>query len=204
MARITDITEQVKDKLRCNIYIDCRFYCGLKLETVMRYRLKTGREISFEELAEIQLESEKSEALDKALNYISATMKTESEIRKYLFKKGYLPAVSDYVVEKMKSYGYVDDSQYGIAYAKSLSAFKGKRLIELKLKQKGVDDESISSALKDIDESDAAVSVLKKYMKNKEVNKENLFKAFKYLMGKGFEYDTAKSAIEQLKDYEDL
>lgn len=126
MSRITDITEQVKDRLRCNIYVDGRFCCGLKLETVMRYRLKKGREISGEELAEIQLESEKSEALDKALNYISSTMKTESEIRKYLAQKGYLAGVSDYVVEKMKSYGYVDDAEYGKAYAKSLSSSKGK------------------------------------------------------------------------------
>lgn len=68
-----------------------------------------------------------------------------------------------------------------------------------------MDDGSIAAALENIDETDAAFSVLKKYMKNKEPDKENLYRAFKYLMSKGFGYDTAKSALEQLKcDYEDL
>ena len=36
MPEITDITPQVKDKERCNIYVDGRFYCGLKLETAIK------------------------------------------------------------------------------------------------------------------------------------------------------------------------
>ena len=30
MSDITAITPQVKDKERCNIYVDGKFYCGLK------------------------------------------------------------------------------------------------------------------------------------------------------------------------------
>lgn len=42
MNKITDIKPQVKTPTRCNIYLDNVFYCGLELETVMRYRLKIG------------------------------------------------------------------------------------------------------------------------------------------------------------------
>ena len=45
MSDITAITPQVKDKERCNIYVDGKFYCGLKLETALRYRLKAGEPI---------------------------------------------------------------------------------------------------------------------------------------------------------------
>ena len=32
MSEITSIEPQVKDKRRCSIFIDGRFYCGMKLE----------------------------------------------------------------------------------------------------------------------------------------------------------------------------
>ena len=76
---ITAITPQVKDKRRCNVYIDGRFYCGLTLETVMKNRLKVGQIITPERLSEMQLESEKNTAFDKALTHISATQKTEKQ-----------------------------------------------------------------------------------------------------------------------------
>ena len=105
MAEITGITPQVKDKTRCNIEVDGRFYCGMKLETVMKNRLKVGACVDGESLSRLQLESEKTTALDKALTHISASMKTEMQIRVFLRKKGYLNDVCDYVVEKMREIG---------------------------------------------------------------------------------------------------
>ncbi len=87
MAEITSITPQKKDKTRCNIEVDGRFYCGMKLETVMANRLKVGAAVTPESLAAIQLESEKQTALDKALTHITASMKTERDIRDFLKRK---------------------------------------------------------------------------------------------------------------------
>lgn len=206
MSQITDITPQVKDKTRCNIYIDNRFACGLKLETVMSHRIKKGMAITPERLGEIQLESERSEALDKALGYIASSMRSEKEIRDYLKKKGYLADVEDFVVEKMKSYGYIDDEAYGKLYASSLSKTKGKRMVEMKLRQKGLSEEDARAAIGTIEnEGETAGKILEKYMRHKECNRENLYKAFKYLMGKGFEFETAKAAIAKWgADDEDL
>ena len=75
MNEITAITPQIKDKRRCNIYIDGRFCCGLTLEATVKNRLKVGQIITPEQLAEIQLDSEKNTAFDKALTHISATQK---------------------------------------------------------------------------------------------------------------------------------
>ena len=38
MAEITGITPQIKDKERCNIEVDGRFFCGMKLETSSKAR----------------------------------------------------------------------------------------------------------------------------------------------------------------------
>ena len=45
MAEITSIEPQVKDKRRCNVYVDGRFYCGIKLEVAIKYHLKAGMHI---------------------------------------------------------------------------------------------------------------------------------------------------------------
>ena len=67
MSEITAITPQVKDKTRCNIFIDGRFYCGLTLEAAVKNRLKAGQTIDPARLSEIQLESEKATALTRRL-----------------------------------------------------------------------------------------------------------------------------------------
>ena len=204
MAVITAITPQVKDKTRCNIEIDGRFYCGMKLETVMQNRLKAGIVVTPEELSRMQLESEKQTALDKALHYITVSMKTEREIRKYLEKKGYLQDVSDYVVEKMKGYGFLDDAAYSAAYVGSASKRKGRRLIAAELRRKGVSDEEISGAIEGIEgEEESAKRILEKYLRGKTVDRKALQKAYAYLIGKGFEYDTARAALQSFGGEDD-
>ena len=198
MSTITDVSPQVKDKNRCNIYLDGSFYCGMKLETAVKHRLKVGLEIEKDRLDEIQLENEQSEATDKALTFITARMKTGKEVFDYLKKKGYVPAVCEFVVEKLKGYGYIDDEEYSRQFVSSASKNKGRRLIALELKNRGVSEDCIENSLDNLSSEEAAFSVLSKYMKNKEFTRENLHKAFRYLMSKGFDYDEAKSALEKL------
>lgn len=198
MNEITAITPQVKDKTRCNIYIDGRFCCGLTLETTVKNRLKVGQLITAEALAQMQLDSEKNTAFDKALTHISATMKTEKQIRDFLIKKGYLPVVCDYVVEKMRSYNFLNDGLYAETYIESAAKQKGNRLIRMELRGKGVSEEEIDGALEGLSperELEAATAVLQKYMKGKVCDRTNLQKAYRYLMGKGFDYEIAKDAL---------
>lgn len=200
MNEITAITPQAKDKKRCNIFIDGRFCCGLTLETTVKNRLKVGQSISPENLSKMQLESEKAVALDKALTHVSASRKTEKQVRDFLRQKGYLSDVSDYVIEKMRGYNFLNDGEYAEAYVESVSAKKGGRLIRMELRAKGVSDEEIDGALEGLDqetEERAASEILKKYMRGKEGDKLTLQKAFRYLMGKGYDADVIKSALSQ-------
>lgn len=206
MNEITAITPQVKDKTRCNIYVDGRFCCGLTLETVVKNRLKVGQIVTQEQLEEMQLESEKYTALDKALHFLSATRKTEREIRTYLTKKGYLPAVIEYVIEKLREYGFINDGEYAEAYTESAAKRKGGRLIRMELKNKGLSDEAIDGALSELDseqELETAKKILEKYMRGKTADKATLQKAYRYLMSKGFDYEVAKAAIDAYGDVDE-
>lgn len=207
MKTITDIKPQVKNPTRCNIYLDNSFYCGLELETVMRHRLKIGASVSPEDLDEIQAESETMRALDKALNFISRSQKTKKQVEDYLESKGYLKKTIEAVLDKMSAYKFVNDQNYAKDYAKSASRNKGKRLISLELKRKGVSIDDMSEALNDIDgetETEAATKIAEKYLKNKEKTRESAVKCYKYLLSKGFDYETAKEAADKIiKDEDD-
>lgn len=206
MNEITAITPQVKDKARCNIYVDGRFCCGLTLEATVKNRLKVGQTVTEERLAEIQLESEKSTAFDKALTHLSATRKTEKQIRDYLSGKGYLSAVVDYVVEKLCSYNFLNDGEYAEAYVETAARRKGGKLIRMELRSKGISEGEIDGALENLDEETelaAAKEILCKYMRGKAADVTTLQKAYRYLMGKGFDYDVAKQALSTLKDFDE-
>ncbi len=204
VSEITAITPQVKDKTRCNVFVDGRFYCGLTLEAAIKNRLKAGQTVDPARLSEIQLESERNSALDKALHFISAAQKTEKQIRDYLSGKGYLPAVTDYVLGKMAEYGFLDDGLYAQRYAESAVKRKGARLIRAELRAKGIAEEHIGAALEDLEgEEETAGRLLGKYMRGKTADRQTLSKAFRYLIGKGFDYETAKAALSAFGETEE-
>lgn len=204
MKKITDIKPQVKAPTRCNIYLDNVFYCGLELETVMKNRLKIGQEVEPSFLDEIQSESELIRATEKALALISKSQKTQKQVKDYLLKKGYTESTAERVIQKLLDYKYLSDGDYASQYARSQSKTKGKKLIGLELRKRGVSQEDISQAVEDLgDQTEVAVKVAQKYLKNKQKDKANTFKCYKYLLSKGFDYDVAKTAVERVGSIED-
>ena len=185
-----------RKRRRCNIYLNGSFYCGMKLEVVIKNRLKVGQDVELSYLDALQLESEKATALDKAMTHLSSSMKTRRQVSDFLRKKGYVDAVVEYVLEKLEGYGFVDDGEYARQYVGSASKTKGRRLIALELQKKGISADAAQAAVENIQgEEDAALKILQKYMRGRTADRETLYKAFRYLLGKGFEYDTAKSAL---------
>lgn len=200
MSEITALTPQIKDKNRLNVYIDGKFVCGIGLETAIKYKLKVGVSLTKERLLEIEFDSEKTKAIEKATAYISRAMKTEKQLTDYLAKKGYGTAVISFTLDKLKSYGYIDDVKYAVAYIKTYSKKKGEKLIKYELKQKGISDEDFSLAIKEqAPFEDACFSVAEKYMARKEKTRENLAKLYKYLLSKGFSYDQVGSVVDKFK-----
>ncbi len=198
MSQITSIEQQKKDKTRCSVYIDGTFYCGLKIEVAIKYRLKAGMPIEKSFLDEIQLANEKMQATEKAMNHISATLKTRKQMCDFLAGKGYTQAVIDYVVEKLEGYGYIDDYAYCRAYVNSVSG-KGKNAIRAALIKRGAAREAIDAALDETEEDgDEVLAVAQKYMRGKQPTRENLNKAIRHLISRGYDYDLAKSAVSRL------
>ncbi len=202
MSKITQITIQEKNKERCNIFLDGEYSFSASLELVLKYRLKVGTELDEKQIEEISFNEQKREALNKAVSYVSKTIKTRRQIITYLYGKGYASSIVNFVIEKLQEYSYVNDVDYARQYIESCSSNQGKRLIEYKLISKGVSKEDIELAYSKISvpQNENAKKVAEKYLKNKELTKENLAKAFRYLVGRGFSYEEVDYALKEFKE----
>lgn len=202
MPEITAITAQIKHKDRCNLFIDGEFYAGVSLETVMKNRLKVGQKIEDNTLADMIKESEKSQAIAKAVDYVSNTLKTKKQVREYLIKKGFEQDAIKYAVDKLIEYGYIDDGEYSKRYIESTGKTQGKHLLAYKLMSKGVRKDIIEQAYEVAENNSQqnAILLAEKKLKNKEITKENISKTYRYLVSRGFSYEEAEQAIAPFKE----
>lgn len=200
MGKITEISPQAKDKTRVNVYIEGKFACGLSLETAVKHRLKAGAEIDEARLREIEFDSEKQAALEKAAAHISKSAKTARELALFLSRKGYGEAVVSFILEKFSEYGYIDDGAYARAYVAAHGKKKGARLMKAELRAKGVADEDIAAAFAEAPPAEsAAKAVAEKYMRGKGREPKDIQKLYRHLLSKGFSWEEAASAAEEYK-----
>lgn len=200
--KITQISAQQKNKDRCNIFIDGEYSFSVSTETVYKFYLKTGKELSEEEITAIKEDGERTSALNRATEYISKAYKTRKQVKDYLLKKGYSDDAVYYTVSRLTETGYINDSEYARRYFETASKNQGKKLSAYKLMAKGVRKDVIDEAYEKaaVPSKENAAAVAEKYMRNKEINKENLAKTYRYLIGRGFSYDEAGEAISAFKE----
>lgn len=201
MPKITDLKIQKSDKTRANLYIDSQFAFGVEMVTVMKLGLKIGQEVSQRQLEEAIFDSEKSVAFGKAVDYLSRGMKTVSQMKTYLEKKGFSLPVVKYVLEKLQEYRYLDDAAYAEAYVRQNSGNKGNRRLRAELVQKGVNREQAEkSADCDSETEQRNASLLaEKYLKNKPCDVKNLQRLQRYLLSRGFEFDTVNAVVRNYR-----
>lgn len=199
MGKITEITKQ-KNKSRLNVFIDGDFACGLNELTVLKYSLKVGDEIEQNELEEIQMKSEEQSAMDNAMKYATTYVKSEAQMRAYLFQKGYMSSLVDKILTKLKYYGYINDEKLAYSYVSFNKEKKGVNKIKLDLLKMEIDREIIDNALEEIDDIDqqtACEKYAQKYMKtHKNAQKQKLMA---HLYSKGFSMSDIYKTVDNFE-----
>ncbi|MDD4290928.1 MAG: RecX family transcriptional regulator [Clostridia bacterium] len=195
--------EKAKKKDRVNLFVDDEFYASISVETVYTCRLKKGAELSREELDYIIGENERNLAFNQALLPLSKTMKTRSQIESYLSEKGFGEQAVSYAVEKLEKCGYIDDRQYVSLYISLNKNRCGTRRISAELNKKGIADDVASEGMADISEDEqisGAKAIAEKFLRDKEVSRENLLKLNRRLLYKGYGYDLVKKVLDYYKN----
>lgn len=144
-------------------------------------------------------------ALQRCIALLSVKDMTEAVLRDKLTDDGYIETVIDASIEKAKKERLIDDERFCRMYIEAKSLKKSKNDIIRELSAKGIDRDralEIYDELKNdgelADESELIMKILeKKHYFDEENDFESSSKMIRYLLSKGFSYDSIRSAISE-------
>lgn len=207
--RMVSKIEPQKRKGRYNVFINDEFAFGVDEEVLIRFELKKGLHVTKEFQKKIENEDTFYKAYQKTLNYLSYSLRTEKQLRDYLFKNE-LGHFNERIIEKLKAAKLVDDLNYAQSFVRSKANVnqKGPRNIEQDLKQRGVADDYIVTALDEYPEEQQIENAIdlaeKKWSKTKNNSEfETVQKIKKYLINKGYSFEIADQALAAIDTEKD-
>lgn len=164
-------------------------------ETIIKYRLLEGKEISSQELSIIKLEDEINVLVNKSFDYAFRYKKSTNEVRRYLSSKDISAEIIDKVVNSLIERKLIDDYKLSKDIAASLARnSNGKLMIKEKLRQRLFNQSQIDDAIDNIDEQDyedgknkLIIKLERKYSKEEENIKK--IKIKKQLYAHGYKLD---------------
>lgn len=141
MRVITKIARQKNNPERYNIYLNEEYAFPVDEAILIDFGLTKGKVLEEFDIQEIAYEDEIRKAFNKALNFLSYQMRSEHEVKKKLLALEFGEAVILEAVQKLKSYGFLNDETYSKALldTKKATMKKGPRAIRQDLMKKGID-----------------------------------------------------------------
>jgi regulatory protein len=140
-------------------------------------------------------------AYDRSLSYLSFRPRSCHEIAVYLRRKGFDINVVEHVLNRLARVGLVNDFQFALYWTTNRSQFspRGRRALRAELHQKGVDRESIESALDasaadDLDHAIRAARKRAKSIRDTDPN-DGHRKLLAFLARRGFRFADAHRAV---------
>lgn len=208
MGFITKIETLPRMKRRLVVYVDGERLGVIAAALAREKGLSEGAALSDQDWQQL-MEAEISPAFDLSLYYLGLRARTRHEMEAYLKRRQYAPQVIAAVMDKLKDYGFVDDGELSQRAVDSLSRQRlGRRAIERKLRQRGVDKELVREALdayRPEDESEnarqLAATLWERYREAEP--RKRWQKTTAALARRGFSWDSIQSAMEGLSSSED-
>ena len=172
-------------------------------DTIVHFMLSKGMNISEQELKKIQDYAQFSYGKNLALYYLSFKQRTVKEVRDYLTKHGISLDTIEKVLTILIKDNWIDDRQYAYSFIHSnlLSGDKGAFVLKQKLAQKGITAPIIDEELCKFDFTEVSQKVAQKLLKKyqgKLPTKALHDKILQQLINKGFSYEEAKVAYQNL------
>lgn len=168
-------------------------------DIIVKYGFKVGKDIDEKKFIEALEESDYTICLNKSMEYISSKLKTTKQLKDYLYQKGYKSHTISRVIDKLNEYEVIDDKNYANAYIESNKGKLSKRNLQNKLAEKGIKKDIASEMLSDVCDDEVCLKMAQKFMKNKEITKQNIEKLTRHLQYKGFDWESISKAVREFK-----
>ena len=200
MRKITAIEVQKRSPNRVNIYLDGEYAFGLA--RIVAAWLRVGQELDEKKIEQLQAEEARERALQQAMLFLSYRARSESEIRQNLRKHEIPEPVIEQTVERLRQDGFANDNQFARAWVENRSAFRprSRRMLAMELRQKGLDDESVKSAVEHVDDEALAYEAAQKRVARYKDLEWNDFrkKLTDFLARRGFSYSVTSTVVTRI------
>ena len=200
MRKITALQVQKRNPNRVNVHLDGEFAFGLA--RIVAAWLQVGQTLDEEKIAELQDEDAHERATQQAMLFLSYRARSEKEIRDNLSKHEIPDVVIEDTIEHLRRNGLANDKNFADAWVENRSTFRprGRRALSLELRQKGIDESTIKSALEDVDEDALAYEAGQKKAGKLKVRDRNEFrkKMSDFLARRGFSYPVIAPIVSRL------
>jgi len=200
MRKITALQVQKRNPNRVNIHLDGEYAFGVA--RIVAAWLQEGQMLDEEKIAKLQAEDARERAMQQAMLFLSYRARSEKEIRQNLSKHEIPDAVIEETVERLRQSGFANDKQFASAWVENRSTFRprGRRALTLELRQKGIDEATIESALEDVDEETLAYEAGQKKARKLRVQDWSEFrkKMSEFLARRGFSYSVIAPIVSRL------
>jgi regulatory protein len=200
MPKITAIEVQKHDPNRVNIHLDGVYAFGLARITAAW--LKPGLEIDQQKIEELQTDDARERAYQQALLFLSYRARSEEEIRKNLRKHEVPETIIEETIENLRHNRLADDGQFAQMWVENRSTFRprSKRALTIELKQKGLEEPAIRSALEAVDDEAMAYEAAAKRIRRLEGKEWPEFrkKMSEFLARRGFSYSVIAPIVTKV------
>lgn len=202
--KVTKLEVQVKNKNRCSVYLDKEYSFGIYLNTLDKYDIFIGKDISEAEKNIILDYDGKLYCFNKGLNLLAYSSKSEKMLREKLKEKEFSKEEIDFAIEKLIDLKYIDDHMYAENFIENRKKRYGPKRLKMELKLKGISEEIIFSLIEDsFDESSEIETALKNSRSKWEKYKNDpkgYEKMCNFLYRRGHSYDVIKKVINKHKE----
>lgn len=201
--KVTGLKVQKRNPNRVNVYLDGEFAFGLA--RIVAAWLQVGQVLEEEKIAALQSQDEEEVAYQAAMRVLDRRPHTEEEIRRKLEPKGFKPETVEATLTRLRNTGLVADQQFARAWIENRATFRPRshRALAMELRQKGVVDEDIQTALEgSAAEEDLAQLAAQRYARRLAGLDWQTFrqKLSGHLARRGFNYATVSQVVRKAWD----
>ena len=202
MNTVTVIETQMKRKGRVKVFLDRGLAFSLSLPVAAEVGLHKGQTLSLPEIERLKSADRLQSSLNSALRFMSPRPRSEAEIRARLNRHGFDADTIQQVLAKLREQGLVNDVAFAQFWRENRENFRplSRRLIELELKQKGVDAETIAETTAGVDDEPGAYRAAQRKARSLAGLDYSSFRKRlgAFLKRRGFDYELVNRTIDRV------
>jgi len=200
--KISAIKQQERLKNRYSIYVDDKYSFSLSADALLSTKLYSGQELTEAEVKTYKKLSADDKAYGLALAYVARRMRSRYEISDYFRRKGYEQALSEQLLSRLESLGFVNDEKFAEAWVSNRRLLKptSKRRLVQELRQKRITDDIIERVLQGDETQERDVLRELIVRKRRQTKYQDNLKLMQYLARQGFGYDDIKTALSEVTE----